>query len=405
MGYVIDKAGCRVDITDTHLDVRDRVQGEARIPYDTITSVRLGATRQPPTAQIDTADGAFEWSFGDRTAEAVSVIQSAVARAHARRRIESGQPRAWPSLEPGGPDGPPLPPSLQPVPPGSTWAPLVAVVPFRSSGTRAKWALALLGLTVAIVVLMGLAMAQGNALVDRIGSATIKSDLAAYERETQTLAGAYYLALIGSAIAFLAWLSRAVDNTPALGGGQPIVSPRAAIGWWFAPLANIVMGYRIVADLWRRMAPADAPARTFLVVLWWILWLGSNFMMSWLVQRNLDTIPALRAYFTDGMILYLVNAASGCILISLVWVTERRAQARGAGAAAHAMDPAGASMPGPTMPPTLGGPTSPYGPPAPPAAHATTFPPAVTCAGCGATVVSGAPLCYSCGRDFGPGGG
>ena len=26
-------------------------------------------------------------------------------------------------------------------------------------------------------------------------------------------------------------------------------------------------------------------------------------------------------------------------------------------------------------------------------------------AGCGATVVNGASLCYSCGRDFGPGGG
>ena len=48
-----------------------------------------------------------------------------------------------------------------------------------------------------------------------------------------------------------------------------------AIVWWFVPLADIVQGYRVVADVWRRTALTAAQVGTALVVIWWVLWLAA----------------------------------------------------------------------------------------------------------------------------------
>lgn len=68
------------------------------------------------------------------------------------------------------------------------------------------------------------------------------------------------------AVAPLAWLSRLVENIPALGGGTPTSSPRGAIGWWFVAIAILCRPDRIAADARRRLAPSAAEALTGLVL-------------------------------------------------------------------------------------------------------------------------------------------
>ncbi|MFN2484642.1 MAG: DUF4328 domain-containing protein [Candidatus Limnocylindria bacterium] len=75
---------------------------------------------------------------------------------------------------------------------------------------------------------------------------------------------------VGAALTELAWLSRSVDNTWYLLGGTPYWSPSWSIGWWFIPGANLVMPFMVVHDLNRRMARGIQPAKTWLLIVWWV---------------------------------------------------------------------------------------------------------------------------------------
>lgn len=376
MAYVIDTAGCRIEITDTQLEVRS-AQGEVQIPLDAIVAVQLGATQQPPTVQVRTAAADYEWSVGDRSAEAVAVIQSSVARAaHAMHRMavppppgasRPGEARQWQALgappvdaaiatgappapsagdgppapsstfggpalaAPDGPPGPPVPlPAAPPAP--AAWAAPSAGGPagYRSSGVRAAIAMILVGLTVGVIALLALAMAHGLAVIDEIGTAAGVADARQFEQQAASLSGVYLVLLVSSIVAFLAWLSRAVDNVPALGGGQPAFTPRASIGWWFVPIANLVQGYRIMADLWRRMAPTAAQQRAWPVAVWWLGWLGANVTTSAMSRTPLVTAEALRGYLSTLILLYAILAVVGVIFMAIIAIIERRAQERAA---------------------------------------------------------------------------
>lgn len=72
---------------------------------------------------------------------------------------------------------------------------------------------------------------SGFGMLDRaeLGALAV-AEADGFDTTTQTLAIAYAVMFWATAAAFLAWLSRSVDNVPALGGGRPDFSPRWAIG-------------------------------------------------------------------------------------------------------------------------------------------------------------------------------
>ena len=88
-----------------------------------------------------------------------------------------------------------------------------------------------------------------------------------------------FLVQIATAIVFLVWLYRANANVRALGADDMMGSPGLGIGWFFVPLANLVMPYMTVRDIWRAsVRPRDwqaerAPAA---ILLWWICWLAGG---------------------------------------------------------------------------------------------------------------------------------
>ena len=84
---------------------------------------------------------------------------------------------------------------------------------------------------------------------------------------------------VGTAIVVLTWLYRANAKARALGAEDMMVSPGWAVGWFFVPLANLVMPYIAMRELWKASAnPRDwqlAPA-PLAIPLWWAFWLASG---------------------------------------------------------------------------------------------------------------------------------
>lgn len=84
---------------------------------------------------------------------------------------------------------------------------------------------------------------------------------------------------LAGAVVALRWLYLANANARALGATDLMGSPGLAVGWFFIPLANLVMPYATVRDMWRASAnpkdwqAASAPAT---IILWWICWLAAG---------------------------------------------------------------------------------------------------------------------------------
>jgi hypothetical protein len=210
----------------------------------------------------------------------------------------------------------------------------IAAAPFRPSATRAKWAMVLVGVTTGSVVLEALVILQGLGLFEDIASKT-EFEVQLWQKSLEAMSNFFVLAMVASGIAFLAWLSRAVDNVPALGGGNPIHSPGAAIGWWFVPFVNLIAPYQIVADLWRRMATSPAGRSVAIILAWWLLWVGGA-----VVERALgvgvdsvatvDGFIALLAIMTVALIAQVI---AGALLIRIVWQIEEWVRIRAVGSA------------------------------------------------------------------------
>jgi hypothetical protein len=243
---------------------------------------------------------------------------------------------------------------------------------FRPSATRAKWAMVLVGISTWALVFSGVVVAQGIAIVDNLSS-TSAAEIDEWEQFANAANGLYILALIASGIAFLAWLARVIDNVPSLGGGQPSVSPRGAIVWWFVPIANLVKPYLIVADLWRRLAPTTAEQGTGLVLMWWLAWVGggiAGWIVGWIEPA---TVADLRSLLILTTITIASQAVGGILLIRIVWEVERRVRLRAAVAA---------STPQASTRPDLG-------------ERRVAF-----CPACGSERIQDARFCSSCGANL-----
>jgi Domain of unknown function (DUF4328) len=174
----------------------------------------------------------------------------------------------------------------------------------------------------AIQELRGLSLLDGS---QPIGPA----DISQWELAVGKANELHLATLIAAAIALLAWLSRVVDDTPALGGGQPLATPRASIVWWFVPIASFVMPFRIVADTWRRLALDAAGMRVAILGAWWTLWLVGgivDYAVLWLPAPT--TLAGARLQIEVDALALGLQAVAGLLLVVIIREVERRAVAR-----------------------------------------------------------------------------
>lgn len=197
---------------------------------------------------------------------------------------------------------------------------------YRSALTRANVAMVLLGITGLISVFTAFHDVAGFDLIRKAETGTLSPlEAAEFDEGTQALAGAYVLAFVGTAIAFLAWLSRTVDNVPPLSHSLPAVTPRWAIGWWFIPFANLVKPYQIVKDVHRRLATETQSGGSEIILVWWLVWLGGSLVGTVLARLPEPlTLDELGGWFTVS----LIADAAGVVAAILAILVVRRVQAQ-----------------------------------------------------------------------------
>lgn len=77
---------------------------------------------------------------------------------------------------------------------------------------------------------------------------------------------------------FAIWVHRLQANGFALGIVGMRYTPAWAVGWYFVPIANLWMPYRVMQEIWcANRDPADWQYDTAprLLIVWWLLWLAS----------------------------------------------------------------------------------------------------------------------------------
>ncbi len=149
---------------------------------------------------------------------------------------------------------------------------------YQSADTRAKWVY----VTFAILALLTLASIISTfAEIDLAHEIedhhwrVSDSDIQANDDRQAAIAGFAIIAVLGTAIAFLAWIHRAHKNLPSLGADGLRFTPGWAVGWFFIPIMNVVRPYQVTSEIWRASDPeipaGDAwrTARTSSIVGWW----------------------------------------------------------------------------------------------------------------------------------------
>jgi hypothetical protein len=203
---------------------------------------------------------------------------------------------------------------------------------YRSAGTRARITSILLAV-VGVVTLVSLVHeASGFGLIDDARAGTLATAEAnAFDTTTFGLAVVYLASLVVTAIAYLAWLSRTVDNVPALGGGTPSVTPAWSVGWWFVPFVNLVRPYLIVREVHDRMATTALAGGGWIVVAWWLTWIVAN-VLSNLASRLPDpnSLEALRNLFSIEVGADVLGVIAAVLAIVVVRRIQSRAEERAA---------------------------------------------------------------------------
>ena len=196
----------------------------------------------------------------------------------------------------------PLP---RPAPPAYLWEAASGVASggaYRSARPRAFILVVLL----AVAAVAAIASAAHRILeiltMDRIlDSPRTISGVAGFDAQGASLdrIGLYLAVLV--LVALIAWVARSIDNLGPLALATPIppASPRMSIAWWLIPLANLLVPFVIVHDLYRRVAGGR---RAWIVLGAWALMLGGIAIAAAVLTRGPQAASVVDLRLTVGSV-------------------------------------------------------------------------------------------------------
>ena len=125
---------------------------------------------------------------------------------------------------------------------------------------------------------------------------------------TLLLAIAQVLVYVVTVVVFLMWLYRAHENLASFGilSHQLQYSSAWAVGSFFVPIANLIIPYGAIKELWQKSVPNSAGMFSALsppafFSLWWLFWIVSNiahqiyFRLSWREETASDAVEVIGA--------------------------------------------------------------------------------------------------------------
>ena len=215
---------------------------------------------------------------------------------------------------------------------------------YRSAHVRANWTLVLLGVF-GVISLVSIPFTVNDIdLLMRIDRGTFVSEemlLASDERRAQVDV-LRLAAFVATVIAFCMWIHRASRNLSALGAEGQRFSPGWSVGWWFVPLAMLIVPYRVVKEIWLGSYPQpggqgagawrDAPVSP-LLGWWWAAWVTGS-VMGYVARGIFDDAEAVRELIRSSWMFLAAESlwlVAGMMLFVLVWqVTSNQEKKRGA---------------------------------------------------------------------------
>lgn len=139
-----------------------------------------------------------------------------------------------------------------------------------------------LGIAVAIVVALAVLAAIGLRLWPLAGHAMARLALDRNDPELLNVAAgleavlaiAFLVPVLATTVLLIIWMWRARKNLDAFPNAEQGMGAGWAIGGWFIPLANLVIPYRVMANIARAsLRRARTPA---LVWVWWLSWIAGG---------------------------------------------------------------------------------------------------------------------------------
>ncbi len=159
---------------------------------------------------------------------------------------------------------------------------------YRDNSGLARWSVSLLYIYAAICAAAAVSDYLELDLLFRIKAQAFTSsqgfvaEAEASDRRQQALAVLGLVSILVTGITSLVWVYRANVNARAMGADLE-TSPGWAVGWFFIPLASLIMPYQAMSDLWKGSAAPDRtwreqPIPELLMRGWWGFFLVGNLL-------------------------------------------------------------------------------------------------------------------------------
>jgi hypothetical protein len=235
----------------------------------------------------------------------------------------------------------PLSPDRRYVWDGGKWIPRGDYASYRTASGRSRVTRALFIVYLVVAAVELVAFVSRIILLNNIqsGAAVSYADATFSDSFVRLTFYAELGMLILLAIAFLMWLHRIVANNWSLAVQNTRWSPRAAVGWWFVPIASFVVPVRIVIEAWRCAEPKHEIS-TFairalqrvprIVVIWWVAWIAAELLgrVSYFVGKSGDPLTALRDSAIVSVVATAIEMIAAVLAIAVVTQLTRRQEAR-----------------------------------------------------------------------------
>jgi hypothetical protein len=190
----------------------------------------------------------------------------------------------------------------------------------RDTALRARATTISLGIVAGFAVIAAVSTVLEINLIERVRDGVAsKQEIDANDARQAAIALARSVVQLATIVLWLRWQHRSQTNL-RLRRPDARYTPGWAVGWWFIPIANLVMPYRTMRELWQGSHSDGALTEpSTRVSLWWVALLAMNSLgvvATQLASTNEIDSVALSARFLLASELVAVVAA--LLAISLV---------------------------------------------------------------------------------------
>lgn len=140
----------------------------------------------------------------------------------------------------------------------------------------------------------------------------------------------YFVALVVAVVAFARWEHRIARNAVRL-DETCSYTPGWAVGWWFIPLANLVVPYRVLRELWRASGRDRSTGPAYMGA-WWGCYVGQLLLgnLAGRVSGEAGSVPLAQLADVIDICSNGLTVVAAVLAVRLVRdLTRRQLQAAG----------------------------------------------------------------------------